>query len=157
MSVATMWFILGIVLLAVELVSPAFVLFFFGFGAWAAGVTALFVDDLTIEVIVFGASSIVFLLSLRRLFVRSFRGKTQVSSAAASAGRPNLPGGKMGTATRPIPVNGVGEISVGGSFWRAVSPEAQPEGAQVRILGHIPDDELTLEVVSGGENSRKPV
>ena len=29
MSVATMWFILGIVLLAVELVSPAFVLFFF--------------------------------------------------------------------------------------------------------------------------------
>ena len=40
MSVATMWFILGIVLLAVELVSPAFVLFFFGFGAWAAGVTA---------------------------------------------------------------------------------------------------------------------
>ena len=86
MSVATMWFILGIVLLAVELVSPAFVLFFFGFGAWAAGVTALFVDDLTIEVIVFGASSIVFLLSLRRLFVRSFRGKTQVSSDAHPRG-----------------------------------------------------------------------
>ena len=157
MSVATMWFILGIVLLAVELVSPAFVLFFFGFGAWAAGVTALFVDDLTIEVIVFGASSIVFLLSLRRLFVRSFRGKTHVSSDGASAWLPNLHVGKMGTVTRPIPVNGVGEISVGGSFWRAVSPEAQPEGAQVRILGHIPDDELTLEVVSGGENSRKPV
>ena len=104
MSVATMWFILGIVLLAVELVSPAFVLFFVGFGAWAAGVTALFVDDLTIEVIVFGASSIVFLLSLRRLFVRSFRGKTQVSSDAASAGLPNLHVGKMGTVTRPIPV-----------------------------------------------------
>lgn len=45
---------------------------------------------------------------------------------------------------------------MGGSFWRAVSPEAQPEGAQVRVLGHIPDDELTLEVVSGGENSRNP-
>ena len=146
MSVAAMWFILGIILLAVELVSPVFVLFFFGLGAWAAGVTALFVDDLAIEVVVFGASSVVFLLSLRRLFVRSFRGKTQISSDAA----------KMGTVTRPIPVNGVGEISVGGSFWRAVSPEAQPEGAQVRVLGHIPDDELTLEVVSGGENSRNP-
>ena len=122
----------------------------------AAGVTALFVDDLAIEVVVFGASSVVFLLSLRRLFVRSFRGKTQVSSDAASVGLPNLHAGKMGTVTRPIPVNGVGEISVGGSFWRAVSPEAQPEGAQVRVLGHIPDDELTLEVVSGGENSQKP-
>ena len=69
MSVAAMWFILGIILLAVELVSPVFVLFFFGLGAWAAGVTALFVDDLAIEVVVFGASSVVFLLSLRRLFV----------------------------------------------------------------------------------------
>ena len=57
MSVAAMWFILGIILLAVELVSPVFVLFFFGLGAWAAGVTALFVDDLAIEVVVFGASS----------------------------------------------------------------------------------------------------
>ena len=151
MSVAAMWFILGIILLAVELVSPVFVLFFFGLGAWAAGVTALFVDDLAIEVVVFGASSVVFLLSLRRLFVRSFRGKTQISSDAASVGLPNLHAGKMGTVTRPIPVNGVG-----GSFWRAVSPEAQPEGAQVRVLGHIPDDELTLEVVSGGENSRNP-
>ena len=82
MSVAAMWFILGIILLAVELVSPVFVLFFFGLGAWAAGVTALFVDDLAIEVVVFGASSVVFLLSLRRLFVRSFRGKTQISSDA---------------------------------------------------------------------------
>ena len=54
MSVAAMWFILGIILLAVELVSPVFVLFFFGLGAWAAGVTALFVDDLAIEVVVFG-------------------------------------------------------------------------------------------------------
>ena len=54
-SVAAMWFILGIILLAVELVSPVFVLFFFGLGAWAAGVTALFVDDLAIEVVVFGA------------------------------------------------------------------------------------------------------
>lgn len=51
-SVAAMWFILGIILLAVELVSPVFVLFFFGLGAWAAGVTALFVDDLAIEVVV---------------------------------------------------------------------------------------------------------
>ena len=119
MSVAAMWFILGIILLAVELVSPVFVLFFFGLGAWAAGVTA-------------------------------------ISSDAASVGLPNLHAGKMGTVTRPIPANGVGEISVGGSFWRAVSPEAQPEGAQVRVLGHIPDDELTLEVVSGGENSRNP-
>ena len=157
MSVAAMWFILGAVLLAVELVSPVFVLFFFGLGAWAAGVTALFVDDLAIEVVVFGASSVVFLFSLRRLLVRTFRGRTQISSDAVSAGLPNLHAGKTGTVTRPIPANGVGEIAVGGSFWRAVSPEAQPEGAQVRVLGHIPDDELTLEVVSCGDGPRKPL
>lgn len=138
MSVAAMWFILGIILLAVELVSPVFVLFFFGLGAWAAGVTALFVDDLAIEVVVFGASSVVFLLSLRRLFVRSFRGKTQISSDAASVGLPNLHAGKMGTVTRPFPVNGVGEISVGGSFWRAVSPGSAAGGGAGACLGAYP-------------------
>lgn len=72
MSVAAMWFILGIISLTVELVSPVFVLFFFGLGAWMAGVTALFADDLAVEAVVFGASSAVFLLSLHRLFIRSF-------------------------------------------------------------------------------------
>ena len=95
MSVAAMWFILGIILLAVELVSPVFVLFF---SPWrvGGGVTALFVDDLAIEVVVFGASSVVFLLSLRRLFVRSFRGKTQISSDAASWGCRICTPGKWG-------------------------------------------------------------
>ena len=133
-----------------------------GRGAGVSRVRAVFLwpwrlGGLAIEVVVFGASSVVFLFSLRRLLVRTFRGRTQISSDAASVGLPNLHAGKMGTVTRPIPVNGVGEIAVGGSFWRAVSPEAQPEGAQVRVLGHIPDDELTLEVVSCGDEPRKPL
>ena len=86
MSVAAMWFILGIILLAVELVSPVFVLFFFGLGAWAAGVTALFVDDLAIEVVVFGASSVVFLLSLRRFLARGVPGSAAGGGAGACLG-----------------------------------------------------------------------
>lgn len=118
--------------------------------------TALFVDDLAIEVVVFGASSVVFLLSLRRLFVRSFRGKTQISSDAASVGLPNLHAGKMGTVTRPIPAKrGRGDFG-GRQFLARGVPGSAAGGAQVRVLGHIPDDELTLEVVSGGENSRNP-
>ena len=94
-SVAAMWFILGIILLAVELVSPVFVLFFFGLGAWAAGVTALFVDDLAIEVVVFGASSVVFLLSLASVVCPQLSRKDadfigcRVRGAAESARREN--------------------------------------------------------------------
>ena len=135
MSVAAMWFILGIILLAVELVSPVFVLFFFGLGAWAAGVTALFVDDLAIEVVVFGASSVVFLLSLRRLFVRSFRGKTQISSDAASVGLPNLHAGKMGTVTRPIP--GRGDFG-GRQFLARGVPGSAAGGGAGACLGAYP-------------------
>ena len=78
MSVAGIWFIVGTVLFAVELASPLFVMFFFGLGAWAAGVTALFVDDIAVEVLVFGVASVAFLVSLRRLLVRTFRGRAQL-------------------------------------------------------------------------------
>ena len=154
-SAAAIWFLAGIVLLAIELASPVFVMFFFGLGAWAAGLTALFLHDLALEVVVFGASSVLFLFSLRRLLVRTFRGRAELSSRAASSGLPNRHTGKTGTVTRPIPVNGVGEIAMGGSFWRAVSPVALVEGTPVRVLGHRPDDELTLEVVACGDEPEK--
>ena len=151
MSVAAIWFIVGTILLAVELASPLFVMFFFGLGAWAAGVTALFVDDIAIEVLVFGVASVAFLVSLRRLLVRTFRGRAQLSSDKASEGLPSLHAGKLAVVTRPTSQDGVGEIAVGGSFWRAVAPEPVAEGVRVRVLGHVPDDELTLEVVPCGD------
>ena len=153
MSISGIWFILGMILFALELASPLFVMFFFGLGAWAAGLTALFVDDIAIEVFVFGASSVVFLVLLRRVLVRTFRGKTQLSSDKMSEGLPSLHAGKLAAVTRPIPHGGVGEIAVGGSYWRAVSAQPVAEGARVRVLGHVPDDELTLEVTPCGDDA----
>ena len=153
MAVAGIWLVVGVVLFVVELVSPLFVMFFFGLGAWAAGVAALFTDDLGVQVLVFGVASILFLLALRRTLVRTFRGRSKLSSDAASEGLPSLNAGKSATVTRPIARGMAGEISVGGSYWRAVSSVDLPEGAHVRVIGHVPDDELTLEVAPCAEGS----
>lgn len=151
MAVAGIWLVVGVALFVVELVSPLFVMFFFGLGAWAAGVAALFTDDLGVQLLVFGVASVLFLLALRRTLVNTFRGRTKLSSHTASEGLPSLNAGKSATVTRPIARGTVGEISVGGSYWRAVASVDLPEGAQVRVVGHVPDDELTLEVVPCGD------
>ena len=156
MVIAGIWFVVGVVLFVVELVSPLFVMFFFGLGAWAAGVAALFTDELGVQVLVFGVACILFLLALRRTLVRTFRGRAKLSSDAACEGMPRLYAGKSATVTRPIVRGAVGEISVGGSYWRAVSSVDLPQGAQVRVIGHVPDDELTLEVAPCGEGSCGP-
>lgn len=156
MAVAGIWFVVGVALFVVELVSPLFVMFFFGLGAWAAGVAALFTDNLGVQVLVFGVASVLFLLALRRTLVRTFRGRSKLSSGAASEGLPSLNAGKSATVTRPIAPGSVGEIAVGGSYWRAVASVDLPEGAPVRVIGHVPDDELTLEVAPCGEGSCGP-
>lgn len=156
MAVAGIWFVVGMVLFVVELLSPFFIMFFFGLGAWAAGAAALLTDDLAVPVLVFGVASVVFLLTLRRILVRTFRGRTKFSSDKAAEGLPSLHAGKTATVTRAIVPGGVGEISVGGSFWRAVASVTVPEGEQVRVMGHVPDDELTLEVAPCGDGPRKP-
>ena len=153
MAVAGIWFVVGVALFVVELVSPLFVTFFFGLGAWAAGVAALFTDDLGVQVLVFGVASVLFLLALRRTLLRTFRGRSKLSSEAAAEGLPSLNAGKSATVTRPIARGSVGEISVVGSYWRAVASVDVPEGAPVRVIGHVPDDELTLEVEPCGEGA----
>ena len=81
MVIAGIWFVVGVVLFVVELVSPLFVMFFFGLGAWAAGVAALFTDELGVQVLVFGVASILFLLALRRTLANSRVLSSDVSAA----------------------------------------------------------------------------
>lgn len=154
MSDVVIWFITGALLFVAELMSPVFVMFFFGLGAWAAGLMALFTDSPALEVLVFCTVTVVLSVSLRRGLVRSFRGRVQLSSDKAAEGAPDVHDGKLGVVTRSIPSDGVGEVALGGSFWRAVSSGSVAEGTRVRVLGHVPDEELTLRVIPCERNDQ---
>lgn len=149
MSAATIWFIIGVVFFLGELFSPVFVLFFFALGAWAAWIASLLGGELTVALATFITVSVVSLLVLRRLLVRTFKGRSRPASGdSAETGSPEcLLAGRLGSVTLPIHPGAVGEISVGGSFWRAVAEQDIAEGTTVKVTGHEKNNELVLKVV----------
>lgn len=157
MSAPTLWFLLGVAFFAAELFLPAFITFFFGLGAWAAALASGLGADLAFALIVFIGVAVGSLLLLRRMLVATFRGRSRLASGSENeimgdAGSPEaetvpfMLTGKQATVSRLITPKEIGEVTVGGSFWRAVSDVEIPEGALVVILGHEKDNELLLRV-----------
>ena len=149
MSAPTLWFLLGFVFFAAELFLPGFIMVFFGVGAWAAA--------LALALIIFIGMSVGSLLLLRRMLVATFQGRSRLASereseAMEDAGDPDdettpfMLTGKQATVSRTITPKTIGEVTVGGSFWRAISDADIPEGSLVVILGHDKDNELLLRV-----------
>ncbi len=157
MSAVIAWFLLGAMFFLIELFSTVFITLFFGFGAWAAGVAAFLGAGFALTLTVFIVVSVASLFFLRRLLLRSLRSPnrwppTKTDTDRKSYNPPDalssslLLTGKSATVSRTIMPQTVGEVSVGGSFWRAVADMKLVEGTVVTILGHDPDDQLLLHV-----------
>lgn len=145
MSPAVIWFLTGVVLFLSELFSPLFVLFFFGIGAWTAGLAALLGASLSTAIMVFCVVSVVSLLLLRRFLVRTFTGRSRMA-ADVTDDSASIHTGKLCTVSRAVVPPQQGEVSLGGSYWRAESTSPLKEGDTVRVLGHVSGDELILRV-----------
>ena len=76
MSIYLIWFLIGVGFLAFELISPTFILFFFGVGAWITSILIAFFPNLTFnqQIIIFSISSIALLLLLRNYVKNIFLG-----------------------------------------------------------------------------------
>lgn len=143
MNPVIVWFVIGAVLMVAELFTPAFIIVFFGVGAWAAALVAALYPGLAGELVAFLVVSVLSLFLLRRRLVATFQGRR----ADARRTGPEFPyAGRQAEVTRPIPAGGEGEIALGGSFWRATADTALEQGATVRVLGPVPDDELLIRV-----------
>lgn len=126
-------------------------------GAWAAALAAGLGADLAASLTIFISVSVGSLLLLRRMLVSTFKGGVRFSSGHESsapgegisdpvAPPPFILTGKQATVTRRITPQAIGEVSVGGSFWRAAADAEIPEGTLVVILGHDKDNDLLLHV-----------
>ncbi len=151
MSPVVIWFVIGVACLVGELFTTSFVVFFFGVGAWAAALVAAIHSGLEQELVAFLLVSLASLLFLRRRLVAIFRGnKADAPSARPDVSPEGAPEfaytGALAEVTQAIPAGGIGEIALGGSFWRALSPVAVAKGARVRVKGPSPADMLVLEV-----------
>ena len=158
MNAPLLWFLLGLAFLLVELMAPTLVLIFFGAGAWVTACAALLDLPLNWQFVLFILVSLLTLLLLRRHLRAVFGGRAhRVDDQGAHA--PSHPlTERVGVVSKTLRPGEVGEVSIDGSFWRAVAETEIHAGRAVRVLGTQPGDALLLRVTpsedpSGGERS----
>lgn len=132
------WFILGIVLMAAELIVPGFIIFFFGIGALVTAGLSYFgiVDNFALQMVIFLGTSILSLFIFRRKFSSSFKGDV---SHVMKPGEmlDNIRGAKA-VVIADIKADGVhGRVEYNGTVWEADADEFIPKGEVVEILERI--------------------
>lgn len=137
-----LWLYLGAFLMLAEIVSPGFVIFFFGLSAATVGICRFAVGDaftLTWQLAAFSAFTIVYLFTLRRLMKRLFTGETSASSVDFNRESVGRIARTVAAIRPPLP----GRILLGDAEWEAVADAEIPEGADVRVVAQ---DNLTMKV-----------
>ena len=129
-----LWIIAGLIIMCFEFAIPGVILVFFGLGAIITGIFAWtgLIDSLTGQATCFVVSSVLMLVSLRRVLSRHFRGRVEREEEYFDAAEYT---GKTARVTRRIgPGSTEGRIDFEGSEWKAVADEPIAEGRLVEIV-----------------------
>jgi len=138
------WLILGLVLAALELVTPAFLFLPMGIGAAATGLMLALFPEIpwSGQLAVFAAVTVASVLA-----GRGYLRRHQIASDEPTLNRRGHQYvGRVFTLDAPI-VNGVGKIRVDDSTWKVVGPDV-PAGVRVRVSG-VDGTVLLVEVIEG--------
>ena len=115
---AVIWLAAAIALLIIEALTAGLATIWFSAGAFVALVFALFDTPLWLQVLVFFASSIVLLVSTRKIFVEKLKTGTEKTNVDALIGQEGL-------VTMDIAPFAPGQVKVKGQIWaaRGVCPD----------------------------------
>ncbi len=139
------WFAIGTALLLLELVTPTFILMFFGFGAWGAALMAYLYPGTPQELITFIIVAALSLFLFRSRMKNIFQGLQASSHKNPSI--ENFPYiGKEARVHKDISPQKEGEVFVGGSYWRATSAKPIAKDTIVLIQKQDADDNQLLIV-----------
>ena len=132
------WWILGLALLAVEVIAPGFFFLWFGVAAILIGISALLIDwPWQLQIVGFGILSVISAVIGRKLLgyrdVQSEDPDLNIRTARLK--------GRTFVLSEPITA-GAGRMKVDDSVWRVTGPDL-PAGATVLVTG---SDGMTLTV-----------
>jgi membrane protein implicated in regulation of membrane protease activity len=124
------WWVLGLILLGIEMMMPGFFFLWFGIAAILIGVSALLVDwPWQLQVLGFVVLSVIAALIGRR-----YGGTADVESADPHLNlRANRLQGRTFVLIEPI-VDGTGRVRIDDTIWQVRGPDA-PAGARVTVTG----------------------
>jgi membrane protein implicated in regulation of membrane protease activity len=131
------WFVLGLALLIIEVLTPGIVALFFGLGAWLVLLVLAFVDiPHWAQWALFSVSSIVFLIVLRKHVIKFFAGLKQ--SKKDSLSEPMVAKRYLGQEVdvlEDIVPGRLGTIELNGTRWQARTKIELKKGDRARIVG----------------------
>ena len=127
------WFLAGIAVMLAELAVPGFVILFFGLGCWGAAAIAVFAPEAySAQVVVFIIVSIASLMTLRKVAMRVFVGRSEGPDTEDFG---NVPVGARITLDQDLEAGRVGRVHFRGTLWDAISEERIPAGSDAEITG----------------------
>jgi membrane protein implicated in regulation of membrane protease activity len=136
-----MWLIAGVILLAIEILTPGgFFIIFFGCGAVVVGLLLLagLPMSTAVQGLVFLALSVVSLKLFRKPVLERFQ-------ASMPSGKVDSMEGETAVALEDIPSGGYGKAELRGSAWNAHNTSDQSIARQQRVRV-VKVDGLTLQV-----------
>lgn len=141
------WFILGLVLLLLELIVPGFVIIFFGVGAWITALVCLISNPgFNLQSLIFALTSVAALLIFRKMI----RNKFIYNKDDRSAEVEDEFTGKNAVTLEDLIPGKTGKVEFKGTLWKAESDSRIDAGQTVRI---IEKKDLTL-IVEPKNNSK---
>lgn len=146
LSAGWIWMYVGAGLMLAEILTPGFVMFFFGLSAATVGVLVLLLPDafhLTTmwQLALFSLFSLVYLVTLRRYVKNVFLGDNGKSRALTDEFV-----GRMGEVTKALAPDVPGRVVVGDAEWDATAAAPIAAGARVKVLSRR-NLTLTVEAV----------
>ena len=139
-AAAWIWLYIGAFLMLAEIVSPGFVIFFFGLGAATVAVCKWAVPSLGLaaQLAIFSVASVFYLVVLRRYMKRLFMGDSENSPGLSSEYV-----GRVGRVVETIRPDVPGRVELGEVQWAAAAAERLEPGTEVKVVAQ---DNLTMRV-----------
>jgi len=133
------WWVLGLLLLVLEVFAPAAVFMWMGFAAIFTGFVLFVIPDMIweIQLVIFSILSLLSIIIWKRLFGKSM----SKSDEPLLNQRAQQYIGRFFTLDEAI-VNGVGMVKVDDSSWRITGPDL-PAGNKIKVVG---EDGMSLRV-----------
>lgn len=132
LTIAVIWFVIGLAFFLFEFIVPGFILFFFGVGAWLVAILCLFLDiPINLQIVIFLGTS----LLTAALFRKWVKTKLGMYREADQVLEDELIG-KRAIAETDILPDQQGKVDFRGTIWDASSDEAVKAGETVTIVGN---------------------
>ena len=121
------WLILFVILVFVELSTVNLVSIWFALGALVTALLSLVIKEMTIQIIIFTLSSVLFFFLTKPLVKKLSKGEKIPTNLDRVIG-------KIGIVTEDITKLEPGEVKVDGKKWSAISTKKIEKGSKVEIL-----------------------